>query len=548
MYIESINTKTSTGKISHVCTLLRESYRKDGRVKTRTITNLTHCNPDEVKAMKLALKHKKNLIVLKSTKDIELKQGRSVGAAWLVYQLAKRLGIEKALGKNKPGQLALWQVIARVINRGSRLSAVRLAESHELCDILNIRESFNEDDLYANLKWLTEQQSRIEKRLCRIRRKGLKPELFLYDVTSSYLEGSQHELGDWGYQRDGKKGKQQIVVGLLCDESGDPVSVELFQGNSSDLKTFSNQVKKAASVFNCQRVTFVGDRGMIKSKQIEELGASDFNYITAISKVQIETFLKSGVFQLDLFEEQICEVEYDGIRYVLRRNPQRAKEMTATRAAKEAKIENLAQDRNQYLADHKRAWVSTALRRIRTKIERLKMDKWLSIKASGRTLSLVKDEAKLVEISKLDGCYVIKSDLPKEIDKQILHDRYKDLAKVEHAFRICKTGLLELRPWYVWTTKSSRGHALIVMLSYLITRQLELAWKNIDLTVKEGLNCLSQICSMKMAIKGGKFCHQIPQPREDQIQLLESVDVRLPEVLPHLGTIVASRKKLKSKL
>ncbi|MCP4704832.1 MAG: IS1634 family transposase [candidate division Zixibacteria bacterium] len=497
--------------------------------------------------MKLALKHKKNLIVLKSTKDIELKQGRSVGAAWLVYQLAKRLGIEKALGKNKPGQLALWQVIARVINRGSRLSAVRLAESHELCDILNIRESFNEDDLYANLKWLTEQQSRIEKRLCRIRRKGLKPELFLYDVTSSYLEGSQHELGDWGYQRDGKKGKQQIVVGLLCDESGDPVSVELFQGNSSDLKTFSNQVKKAASVFNCQRVTFVGDRGMIKSKQIEELGASDFNYITAISKVQIETFLKSGVFQLDLFEEQICEVEHDKIRYVLRRNPQRAKEMTATRAAKEAKIENLMQDRNQYLADHKRAWVSTALRRIRTKIERLKMDKWLSVKASGRTLSLVKDEAKLVEISKLDGCYVIKSDLPKEIDKQILHDRYKDLAKVEHAFRICKTGLLELRPWYVWTKKSSRGHALIVMLSYLITRQLELAWKNIDLTVKEGLNRLSQICSMKMAIKGGKFCHQIPQPREDQNQLLESVEVRLPEVLPYLGIIVASRKKLKSK-
>ena len=197
-----------------------------------------HTSRWRFRAMRLALKHKKNLGVLGSIKDIELTQGLSVGAIWLVYQIARRLGIEKALGTDRPGQLALWQVVARVIDRGSRLSAIRLGSSHALADMLGIRESFNEEHLYANLKWLSNHQSDLEKKLCKFRRKGVKPELFLYDVTSSYLEGMCHELGDWGYDRDGKKSKLQVVVGLLCDESGDPVSVELFQGNTNDLKTF----------------------------------------------------------------------------------------------------------------------------------------------------------------------------------------------------------------------------------------------------------------------------------------------------------------------
>ncbi len=546
MYIESIPTKTSTGKISHICTLLRESYREDGKVKTRTIANLTHCKPEEVEAMRLALAHKKDLRVLGSIKEVKLEQGLSMGAIWLVYQIARRLGIEKALGTDRTGKLAIWQVIARVIDRGSRLSAVRLATSHALCDMLGIRDSFNEDNLYTNLKWLSDQQSKIEKRLCKIRRKGVKPELFLYDVTSSYLEGEHHELGNWGYNRDGKKGKLQVVVGLLCDEDGDPVSVELFEGNTNDLKTFGNQIKKAAHVFSCERITFVGDRGMIKSTQIEELTDADFDYITAIGKSQIEKFLKTGVFQLDLFENQVCELEHNSVRYVLRRNPQRAKEMAATRAGKAATIQTLVQDRNQYLKEHKRAWESAALKKVQKKIDRLKVGNWLSVKADARTLSLVNDDDVLAEMSKLDGCYVIKSNLPKTFDKQTLHDRYKDLAKVEHAFRTCKTGLLELRPWHVRTEKSSRGHAFVVMLSYLIIHYLEQAWKDVDLTIEEGLSRLCQLCSIKVTLQNGGSCHQIPIPRDDQAQLLTAANIPLPPVLPHLGTIVGSRKKLKN--
>jgi hypothetical protein len=165
MYITDVPTLTREGKLSHLCTLLRESYRQNGKVKNRTLANLTHCNPKEVDAMRLALKHKDDLTVLRSVEDVELEQGMSVGTAWAVYEVARRIGIEKALGSERAGKLALWQVMARVIDQGSRLSAVRLAEVHAACDILGMREGFNEEHLYENLAWLSANQRKIERRL-----------------------------------------------------------------------------------------------------------------------------------------------------------------------------------------------------------------------------------------------------------------------------------------------------------------------------------------------------------------------------------------------
>ncbi|MDN3514758.1 MAG: hypothetical protein NG747_10200 [Candidatus Brocadia sp.] len=162
---------------------------------------------------------------------VELQEGLSVGAVWSVYQMAKELGIEGALEKDFQGKLALWQVMARVIDQGSRLSAVRLAQVHAAGDVLDMRRGFDENDLYENLSWLSEHQTRIEQKLFQLRRGGKKPRLFLYDVTSSYLEGEQNHFGEYGYNRDGKKGKKQIVIGMLCDESGEPVSMEVFRGN-----------------------------------------------------------------------------------------------------------------------------------------------------------------------------------------------------------------------------------------------------------------------------------------------------------------------------
>ena len=547
MYITEVLTKTKKGKISHRCILLRESYREDGRVRNRTVANLTHCTPKEVAAMDLALKHKDDLCVLKSLKeDIELEQGSSIGAVWVVYELAKELGIEKALGKERKGKLALWQVIARVIDQGSRLSAVRLAQVHACCDILGIREGFNEDHLYKNLTFLADNQKRIEIKLFKSRRKAKKPELFLYDVTSSYFEGMHNELAYWGYCRDKKKGKKQVIVGLLLDEKGEPVSVELFTGDTRDFATFNSQVRKVAEEFGAKRVTFVGDRGMVKARQIEELEDQDFHYITAITKPQIEKLLKTGIFQMELFDQEVCEVEHNGVRYILRRNPQRAEEIANTRKEKKEAIEKLVQKKNLYLSEHQRAKVDTALKEIDSKIERLKVSGWLRVKKGKRTLGLIEDKEALEKEARLDGCYVVKSDLPKEIDKQVIHDRYKDLAQVEQAFRTCKTAMLELRPWYVQSEKSTRGHALVVMLAYLVTRRLQQAWKDFDLTVEEGLHQLSGLCSMEMIIKDGGSCHRIPIPNQTSAKLLEAANVRLPKILPHLGANVVSRKKLQS--
>jgi hypothetical protein len=547
MYITQTTSPSKSGQ-SYLCILLRESYREGGMVKNRTIANLSHCKPEEIEAVRLALEHKDNLAELGAIEEsISLQEGLSVGAVWTVYTAAKRLGIEKALGTDRAGKLALWQVMARAIDQGSRLSAVRLAQTHAACDILGMSRGFDENDLYDNLGWLEEHQSRIELSLFRTHQKEKKKrELFLYDVTSSYFEGMDNALSDWGYNRDGKKGKKQVVVGLLCDELGEPISVEVFRGNTSDIKTFANQIAKVARRFGCQRVTMVGGRGMIKSAQIEQLKEEEeFHYITAITKPQIETLIHGGVVQLSWFDEKICEVETDGIRYVLRRNPKRVEDLKRSRLDKRASVSGLLGKKNDYLAAHPRAKTEIAQKAVASKIVQLKLAGWLKVQAADRKLRLEEDSQALSEESRLDGCYVIKSDLPKQYaDAQTLHDRYKDLALVEQAFRTSKTVHLEMRPWYVRIERNTRGHALVVMLAYLIVRHLRQAWADLDLTVEEGLKQLTTLCATQILVKGKARCSQIPTPRDLSQKLLRAADIHLPEALPHLGAHVVTRKKL----
>lgn len=543
MYVARATWPSSNGK-SYESIYLRESYRVGPHVRKRDIANLTHCEPKQVAAIELALKFKGDLSVLGSLDNIQLRQGLSAGAVWTVYQVAHRLGIDTALGRDFAGQLALWQVLARVLDQGSRLSAVRLARVHAACDVLGIRRGFDENDLYANLGWLSQQQEKIEDHLF-ARRQGQKPELFLYDVTSSYLEGQHNVLGAHGYNRDGKKGKKQIVIGLLCDERGEPLSTEVFRGNTQDPATFASQVKKARERFGCERVTFVGDRGMIKSGQIKDLAKAGFHYITAITKPQIQTLVTAGMLQLNLFDAELCEVSDQGVRYVLRRNPLRADEMAASRADKKASVERLREALVRYLTEHPRAQVSTAERTVRARISHLKLDTWLAVEVEGRSLKLTVNQPVLDEVSRLDGCYVLKTDLPESAaTMQIIHDRYKDLAEVEQAFRNCKTAHLEARPIYVRTAEHTRGHVLVVMLAYLIRRDLSQAWTSLDATVEEGLNQLQTLCSTEISVDGGGSCLRIPTPSPASLPLLQALHIELPKLLPHTETRVVTRKKL----
>jgi len=628
MYLTEVLTRSSSGAISHRCILLRESYREDGKVKNRTVANITHCSPEEIAAIRFALENKHDPSSLGSSRgflpqDIVLKQGLSVGAVLVVYSLARELGVERALGKDREGKLALFQVIARAIDQGSRLSAVRFGQDSAICDILGLTEGFSEDALYTNLHWLTENQEEIQKRLFIERSKGKTPGLFLYDVTSSYLEGDRNEFGAYGYNRDRKGGKKQVVLGLLCHEDGDPVSVEVFHGNTGDPKTFGRQVQRVAKIYGCIDVTFVGDRGMIRQGQIEDLAAEHFHFITAITKPQIEGLLKSGLMQLDMFDDKICEVVDGGIRYVLRRNPQRAREIARNREEKQASIARMIEKIHGSVEDDLRLKVKKGLERVKAKIEksmtgewltvavegqqlklekdaqaletallanpkhakritrsagtvaaliektnkaleesplgrltrggksvrerieRLKLHGWLKVAIEGRQLKLEGDAEALEEQARLDGCYALKTDLSTAAaSKETVHDRYKDLTLVEQAFRTAKTVELEMRPWYVRTEESTRGHALVVMLAYKVVRRLQKAWSDIDRTVEEGLEVLKGLCSTEIWVKGTLAANQIPKPTDLTAELLKTAGVKFPKTIPALGAKVVSRHPL----
>ena len=526
--------------------LLRDSYRQDGKVKHRTIANLSSCTPEEIEAIKLALRHKDDLTTLVSLReDVTLHQGLSFGAVWTVYDLARQLGIQAALGSTRQGKLALWQIIARVIDQGSRLSAVRLATSHAACDILGL-ESFNEDDLYANLDWLDEHQQPIEDRLFATSAPSGSTGLFLYDVTSSYLEGVHNELAAFGYNRDGKKGKRQIVIGLLCNAQGQPLSIEVFSGNTQDTATMASQIRKVAQRFGGAEVTFVGDRGMIRGRQIEDLATQGFHYITAITKPQIEALLARGVLAMSLFDQELAEViSDDGPRYIVRRNPIRAAEMRTSRQDKLRSVQRQVDHQNQYLQEHSKASDSVALGKIVAKCRKLRLDAWVQVTAQGRVLALAIDESALAEQQKLDGCYVLKTDLTQpQLNAQGVHARYKDLALVEWAFRTSKTMELEMRPVHVRLASRTRGHALVIMLSYKIVQELARRWCDRDATVQEGLDELQTLCTTQLRIHSQPLCHCIPQPRESVQRFLEKAQVVLPAAPPHRDVQVATRKKL----
>ena len=544
MYVD-VSRLTREGK-TYTRSLLRESYREDGKVKHRTIANLSQCSEAEIEAIRLALRHKDNLAEVGSLREnVSLKQGLSVGAVWVVYDIARQLGIMNALGSSRQGKLALWQVIARVIDQGSRLSAVRLASVHAACDILDL-EKFNEDDLYDNLDWLNEQQSQIEDRLFQQFPEPEKTGLFLYDVTSSYFEGQQNELAAFGYNRDKKKGKNQIVIGLLCNAAGIPVSIEVFRGNTQDPQTVASQIRKSAARFGGGEITFVGDRGMIKGQQIEDLSKEGFHYITAITKPQIEALLRKQVFQMELFDTELAEiVTEEGLRYVLRRNPVRAAEIHTTREEKYRAICKQVEVQRAYLNEHPRAQVSVALRKLQELVKKFKFPNWLRVSAEDRELLISVDAEAKQEAAKFDGCYVLKTDLPQEkADKELVHERYKSLTLVEWAFRSSKTAHLEVRPVYVVREKRTRAHVFVVMLAYRIIQELAARWNSLNVTVEEGIDELATLCANEVSFNNTPAVNDIPAPRDSTRTLLQGARVKLPRTLPAKHIRVATKKKL----
>ena len=345
MYVATVPNRSSPSAI-----LLRESFRQDGKVHSRTLANLSHWTPAHIQAFRRALRSDFDHL---ASPDPTL--GLVFGLLFVLKQIADALGLTAALGKSRLAKLALFLVLARVAHQGSRLSAVRWAKDHAVAEVLGLA-SFDEDDLYAALDDLCLRQEAIEKALYRryLDRRAAPPALFLYDVTSSYLEGELNALGEYGYGRDGKPGKLQIVIGLLADDQGEPLAVRVFAGNTGDPATVAAQIRIVKDQFGVQELVFVGDRGMVKSKGKQALREEGLRYISALTDPQIRKLLSTGTLQMSLFAEQVCEVEADGVRYVLRKNEAEEARVRHRWEDKLARLSGKVEERNQRVKESTR--------------------------------------------------------------------------------------------------------------------------------------------------------------------------------------------------
>jgi hypothetical protein len=551
MFIAEVTTKGKKGK-RYTSILLRESYRRGSQVKSRTLAVLTRLPAHVLAAVRRAITQPADSLAAladASAGSLRLRAAESFGAVWTTDELAQQLGIKKALGVTRDAQLGYWQVLARVLRPGTSLLAmVRLAATCAAAPLLAWRRPFTEDDLYANGPWLEGRHPVIERRLWQGRPAQPKDQLFLYDVTSSYLEGNYNVLAAWGYGRDGKKGKKQLVVGLLTDSLGEPVSIQVYRGNTSDPKTFGQQVHKIRKELGCEGVTLVGDRGMIRKDQKAAAQKADFHFVTALTKPQITKLLADKVLQLELFDQQVSEVlAEDGRRFVLRRNPVRQQELQQAREQKRQSLLKALNQANTYLAQHRRAKVSTQRRHLAAQLKRLQIQDWLKLTTKGRHLALSTETQALEAAALLDGCYVLETDLKSgQAPAQIIHDRYKDLALVERDFRTLKTGHLEFRPWHVRTQDNTQAHALTSMLALKVRRHLERAWWPLETTVEEGLRELETLCVMELvhSQSGKVVARQVPEPSPRQRELLAALKLSPPATVPEGAVSVGTRKKI----
>ena len=402
-----------------------------------------------------------------------------------LHGLARERGIVRAVGEaTRTQRLALYLIYARLAHQGSRLSAARASEEHALREVLQVG-GFDEDDLYAALEYLAAHQREIETALAPQATPGA---VFLYDVTSVYFEGEHNELAAFGYNRDGKRGKKQMVAGLLTDGAGEPLSIQLYAGNTSDPPTFLDAVEQLKVRFGTEEIAVVGDRGMIKALGKTALGVAHFRYVTALTDPQVRALLQQGVLQLGLFEDQPAEVTVGSKRYVLRCNPQTQARERARRADQWARVRAWIEARNAAVKKKPRCDPASSLRGAQARVQKYRLGGWVRVRLEGRKVVWTVDTPAREKEAQLDGCYVVESDLPvAAASTQAVHDRYLDLTRVERDFRTLKTGLLEIRPVFLRKAERTRGHAVVSLLALKLARALERRVAPLGLTVDDAV-------------------------------------------------------------
>ena len=472
MYIESVPNRSSPPAV-----LLRESYRDGGRVKKRTLANLSKLPTTAIEALRRILRGER---LVHPDDAFTCVRSRPHGHVAAVLGTLKRLGLHSLLarGTSRVRDLVVALIVARVIDAQSKLATARALTPESavstLGDLLNLGQ-VDPLELYAAMDWLVERQAAIEQRLA----KRHLPEhtLVLYDLTSSYVEGTHCELARRGHSRDRKKGTLQIVFGLLCTAKGCPVAVEVFEGSTSDPLTVARQVDKLRSRFGLQRVVLVGDRGMLTAARIrEDLASVDgLRWITTLRAPTIRKLVAAGTVTPSLFDERdLAEVtsnEFPGERLIVCRNPLLAAERHRKRnellASTEKELEPIVAATRRP-NDPLRGAADIGVR-VGKVINRYKVAKHFVTAITDESFAFHRDEAGIADEQQLDGIYIVRSNVePEQFDAAQTVRAYKDLSKVERAFRSLKSVDLKVRPIYHRRADRVRAHVLLCMLAYYV--------------------------------------------------------------------------------
>ena len=471
---------------TYITPLVVTSYRdENGTARNKTVLSLKDMPEFIVKLVEKGLKRGDASVLdeYAPVKTIAYENALAVGPAFVVLQLLKQLGVSQAIRALLPAQqaIALLNIVVERVTASKPLSVMaqqRLFAQESVSFLLGMPEAPALKTWYAALATLEKNREQILQEL--FAHNHTADDLYLYDITSSYFEGETCPLAQYGYNRDRKKGKKQVVLGVVCDKDGCPLWIDVFPGNTSDQTTVKRELRNLKEKLGLKKFTFVGDRGMITHARIEELEQEgwweDFRYITALTRQEMMALVEDEEhpLQLELFDHQrLTEVEYDGTRYVLCHNPQREQQDRETRrrlvALTQSKLDSLRANVQAGRLKKK----ELIARRLHRWINRWGMERFFEVTYEQGAFDYTLRENEIERYARLDGCYVIRSNVEREKQStEELRDRYKDLKYVEQTFRTMKTTDIQTRPIRHFNEPQVRGHIFACFLAYRVIWEL----------------------------------------------------------------------------
>ena len=462
----------------YVSVLLRQSYREGPKVKHRTLASLTALPATVVDAIERSLRGERLVV---AGEALRIVRSLAHGHVAAVLGTLRRLGLEALLDRRPSRQrdLAVALVASRVVRRASKLATARLLGQTTLGEVLGVAGA-TEDELYGALDWLLERQARVERSLA-ARHLGAGS-LVLYDVTSTYVEGSHCPLAAHGYSRDHRPDRAQIVFGLVTDERGCPIAVEAFSGNTADPATLETQIDKIRTRFGLTELVLVGARGMLTSARIERLReVGGIGWVSCLRAPALRRLVEAGDLQLGLFDEtdlaEITSAEFPGERLVVCRNPVLAAERARKREALLVETETvLARVAAMVSRGRLKTAAAIGLRAGRV-VDAKKMAKHVELTIADGVFAFERKEASIAQEAALDGLYVVRTSVSAErLGTSAVVETYKRLAAVERDFRALKGDDLAVRPIFHWREDRVRGHLFLCLLAAYVRWHLEAAW------------------------------------------------------------------------